>query len=477
LTDPVGVPEGQPDITHTDAQSDGGGGRSRVLVALLLLLLLLMCAIATFADVFVTSGPDQVRFVVRNIECLQCHPELIPDLSRQIVHNPFMQKECTACHTRHGTEVVVARTAGSQTTWQRYRTVLQWLPLRMACRTYEGSSGVLATDGGGETTVVTKKVKGADSHLVAPLTELCWVCHGNMGPLRNMPFQHAPFQNGYCTNCHDPHASDWKGMLSQDPRSLCITCHPIGRQLSRAQVHPPAGNLYCTNCHNPHASDWKGILVKRQRDLCFVCHPTVASLSMKAYQHAPFLNDNCTGCHEPHGSDYLPLLRAEQPRLCYNCHPEIQNDFNQVSHHPVGAVELTCSDCHDPHAADYQFLLDASDNAFCYECHSEPIEYTYEKSAHRHTLCIRCHTPHGSSYAPLLRQPDPRLCLTCHGWVDRKNGHPVTPRFYDRHADKPLTCASSCHNPHGTQYPNMVNYPYRRDGLCLWCHPGVGVTF
>ncbi len=475
MVDAANASEGAEDTGRTDRRSEGNR-RSRLLLVLLLLLLLLMCAVATVMDVFVTRNPDQVRFIARNVACLQCHTELIPALSKPIVHNPFRNLDCTACHTPHGTEVLVSTTTGKKSTWQSFRTVLEWLPLRIASWMYAGPSGLLSTTGG-KTTVATKQVKGQTSYLVAPETELCWICHGNLGPLRSKPYQHAPFQNGYCTNCHDPHASDWPGMLKQDPRALCLTCHPIGGELARAQPHPPAASYFCTNCHDPHASDWKGILVARQRELCFSCHPTVAVLSNKSVQHAPFLNDDCTGCHEPHGSDFRPLLINPQPDLCYRCHPDITLDFLKPSHHPVGTVKLNCSDCHNPHAADFQFLLDARDNAFCYRCHFGKIGVTFETSAHRGMLCIRCHTPHGSFDKPLLRIPDPTLCLACHGSVDHKNAHPFAPRFYDRHANAPLRCTSTCHNPHGANQPFMLNYLYRRDGLCLLCHPGVGVYF
>jgi predicted CXXCH cytochrome family protein len=252
----------------------------------------------------------------------------------------------------------------------------------------------------------------------------------------------------------------------------------MGQELARSQTHPPAAGWFCTNCHNPHASDYQGILVMRQRDLCFTCHPTVAPLSQKAVQHNPFLLDDCTGCHEPHGANTKPLLTAEQPALCYRCHKGIQADFEKPSHHPVGTVKLVCSGCHQPHAADYEFLLTATDNSFCYQCHYSTIGVTYQASRHDVNLCIRCHTPHGSVFAPLLRNRNPELCLECHDAATTgMNKHPVGPRFYDTRGKEPLTCTSTCHNPHGTPYVRMLNYPYRKDGLCLKCHPAVGALF
>jgi predicted CXXCH cytochrome family protein len=36
---------------------------------------------------------------------------------------------------------------------------------------------------------------------------------------------------------------------------------------------------------------------------------------------------------------------------------------------------------------------------------------------------------------------------------------------------RPLTCTSSCHNPHGTRLNAMLrNFDYHQDGNCLMCH-------
>lgn len=463
-----------------DSTSEGEeGGRSRrgyALLAALILLLLLLCFVVTSLQVWVTRGPQEARFIARNIECLKCHTELIPDFSKTTVHNPFATKDCTTCHTPHGQKVTVTVTEGRGRIWQKYTTYLEWLPLKWWFTLWDGVAGVKGTTAGGVISSTTKDSKGDRSELVMPEEKLCWMCHGDLGPLLGDKYQHQPFMAGRCTNCHDPHASDFKALLTQAPNKLCFTCHPMGMELNRKQSHPPAKNGWCTDCHNPHASNFRGIIVTNQRELCFRCHPTVAVLSDMPVQHQPFLNDNCTGCHQPHGSDTVPLLNKPQPDLCYTCHPQIKNQFAAKSHHPVG-VNLTCASCHDPHAAQYPGLINARDNAFCYKCHAvkQPL---YDKSAHFRTLCIRCHTPHGSAYTPMLRAANPDLCLQCHTTLEGGNQHPVRPAFFDVHAQKGLTCTSSCHDPHGTQYNFLLkNFNFPKDGLCLQCHQGVGKDF
>ena len=484
VADPEAVTSGQrneDDEVGTEGEDRRGRRWYGLLVVILLLLLLLCCAV-TSVDLIVTKGPQQARFIARNLTCLQCHTEMIPLYAKSSVHNPFLQRECTVCHTPHGRQVTSIVTQSPGKTIRRYETIVRWLPLRWWFGILEGfglgggSSVTASSSGGTVVSKATKETAAGASHLVSPPDQLCWTCHGDMGLLLGDQYQHLPFSKGQCLGCHDPHASDFRALLSQAPDKLCFTCHPIGEQINRAMAHPPAKNGQCTSCHSPHASQFKGILVASQRDVCFGCHPSVASLVSMPVQHEPFVNDDCTGCHEPHGSDFSPLLDSPQPTLCYRCHPAIQNQFAQASHHPIG-VELRCSSCHDPHAAQYKGLITARNNDFCFECHGEK-KATYDDSLHKNRLCIQCHTPHGSQYSPMLTKANPDLCLSCHPDFEGQGKHPVRPAFFDIHAKEGLTCTSSCHNPHGSSYQYMIrNFNWSQDGMCLQCHLYVGIRF
>ncbi len=474
-------PEVVVDDVDIDSEDQGGERRARrgwVPVAAAILLLLLMFCTVTSAQVWVTGGDQQARFIARNLECLQCHTELIADFNKTAVHNPFASKECLACHTRHGKKVTVTITGGVGQVWRRYVTAIQWLPLKWWFALTQGKAGRTG-ETVGEPVEKSRSVdvKGPDSTLVMPQRELCWMCHGSMGKKLGDEFVHEPFAAGRCTDCHDPHASNWKGLINQPPQQLCLTCHPIGAELARDQVHSPVAQGWCIDCHDPHASNFKGMTPVSQTELCFRCHPSVAALSGMPTQHVPFINGGCTECHEPHGSDHRPLLTNREPRLCYDCHPGISNQFAKASAHPVG-VTLVCSSCHNPHAAQAPGLISARDNTFCYGCHDN-VELAYRPSEHRGQLCIRCHTPHGSSHVPMLRAANPPLCLQCHdpkhydesSKTVRRNNHPVRPIHYDVNARKRLTCTSSCHDPHGTEHNYMLRYfDSPKDGNCLMCH-------
>lgn len=464
------------DIDSPEEEEDERKRRRWIVLAVIALLLLLLFCCVTASQIWYLGSSEQARFVARNLECLQCHTELIPAFSSVSVHDPFAKKECLTCHTPHGKNVAVTVTRGPAEYLTRVSTVIRWLPLRWWLSLAGAVSGGTAENGSNGASSVSK-VKGGTAGLVVPETELCWTCHGSMGKKLGDEFQHTPFATGRCGECHDPHASKQPTLLVQAPDQLCFTCHPMGMEINREQSHPPAAAGWCIDCHDPHASRFEGIIVARQRELCFRCHPTVAVLSGMAVQHAPFLNDDCTGCHQPHGSDYVPLLNAVQPDLCYQCHPAIEDQFSRPSHHPVG-VKLECGSCHDPHATQYRGLVNAQGNQFCYRCHGR-MQAGFADSQHSGRLCVNCHTPHGSTCDPILVQRNPDLCFQCHDSLDynentkqtHRNNHPVQPNWYDVNAEAPLTCTSSCHNPHETDKNHMLRYfssPF--DGNCLMCH-------
>ena len=117
----------------------------------------------------------------------------------------------------------------------------------------------------------------------------CASCHGSMvaGPI-----SHGPAAAGYCTICHDPHASNFPAWTRTQSWLLCTTCHAekrsdvhlirgAGREVShptRKRKDPlrPGKALTCISCHSPHSAESQELLVLEARDkfdLCRACHP------------------------------------------------------------------------------------------------------------------------------------------------------------------------------------------------------------
>ena len=146
-----------------------------------------------------------------------------------------------------------------------------------------------------------------------------------------------------------------------------------------------------------------------------------------------------------------------------------------MSTHPL-EEKFWCVNCHNPHADYEQYLLPKKGNALCYLCHKD-IEKTYLGSDHDFVewqaetgSCLNCHVPHGSDFPPLLLGEGAELCTWCHPtYAHPIVNHPVGNLYKDELTGGTLTCTSSCHNPHGSKYRNMLtSLP---DGLCLLCHP------
>ena len=209
------------------------------------------------------------------------------------------------------------------------------------------------------------------------------------------------------------------------------------------------------------------------------CHTEIDDQRMMTVQHQPFEQEKCTACHVPHGSDATPLLLETEPGLCYRCHPRIASEFALPSHHPLGK-NLRCSDCHRVHAGKYPGLLYAKGNKMCFRCHGGINEY-YDVSLHYTLECVDCHRWHGSQYSPILRKLNPPLCLDCHQpnhYYSGPRAHPTWPNYWDWVAHRPLTCTTTCHNPHGTEFKHMVRrYDPDWDGQCKQCHKGVGIWY
>ena len=139
----------------------------------------------------------------------------------------------------------------------------------------------------------------------------------------------------------------------------------------------------------------------------------------------PAVGMGCTGCHNPHSSKNEKLLKSKLPSLCFTCH-EKAGFTGKTVHPPVAAGE--CMTCHTPHASDEMALL-----------LNKPLE-----------VCLMCHGDIGALAALSQLQAPERQDPTRPG--------------------KPFYCGS-CHNPHSTDGPRLLNFKARSSKeFCLNCH-------
>ena len=112
----------------------------------------------------------------------------------------------------------------------------------------------------------------------------------------------------------------------------------------------------------------------------------------------------------------------------------------------------------------------------CLECHQELNAKLQGKSRHQPFvtgICANCHSySHDGAGEHRTAVADIALCSSCHPQNLMGSSHPVGPQLIDAVTRGPLTCSSSCHDPHGSPYKALSRVG-EGDRLCMNCHnPG-----
>jgi predicted CXXCH cytochrome family protein len=120
------------------------------------------------------------------------------------------------------------------------------------------------------------------------IRDACLKCHSDV---MSGLFKHGPIDAGYCTLCHDPHASENAAWLRKPSWELCTTCHDekaterhVLAGLKKNASHPtkhkrdPARRgkrMACVSCHEPHSAESRYLFAfgaKERFELCGFCH-------------------------------------------------------------------------------------------------------------------------------------------------------------------------------------------------------------
>jgi DmsE family decaheme c-type cytochrome len=151
-----------------------------------------------------------------------------------------------------------------------------------------------------------------------------------------------------CVSCHNPHYLGEKANLRLAGTELCLSCHETKRtDFMRLSSHPvdladPRTGMQCTECHNPHGSAERAMLTAPADEFCQRCHADKAGPFVFSHPgYDPALGNGCSTCHAAHGSNAPNLLQISGRGLCLQCHTEMVN-------HGGGATCWT-SGCHSQH--------------------------------------------------------------------------------------------------------------------------------
>lgn len=269
-----------------------------------------------------------------------------------------------------------------------------------------------------------------------------------------------------CRACHEDQfksVADTKhGKLSQikewkDKPQSCESCHGAGK----AHTEEPSKTNIISFANKTS---------KEISETCLACHSgKEAHNNFRRGDH--YRNDvGCTDCHTAHGTkldvkrkDSITLLNDETPdnagpainamlirsetSLCISCHTETKAQFNKPFRHKVLEGAMKCSDCHNAHGGfeTRQTKLGIGADASCIKCHSDKQgPFVFEHGPVKMEGCSSCHTPHGTNNPKMLNRSSVRqLCMECHSsFSDADDGAPGTP--HNQTQTRYLSC-TTCH--------------------------------
>ncbi|MBI2966493.1 MAG: cytochrome c3 family protein [Bacteroidetes bacterium] len=229
----------------------------------------------------------------------------------------------------------------------------------------------------------------------------CLDCHA---ALFEKTIKHTTSTGKECEDCHKSNGSEHPKtgitsfLLAEKLPDLCLSCHDkIKNAISKSHfIHGSlTDNKSCLNCHSPHSSSEKGLLTAIKREVCFSCHNktitgksgTILNIEQlytnSEVKHPPVKKCSST-CHNPHASDFKHLLSNAYPEdeyapanadsfaLCFICHEDMDlieapktnaatafrnGEGNLHYVHVHGEKGRKCTLCHSPHATKNEHLI------------------------------------------------------------------------------------------------------------------------
>jgi DmsE family decaheme c-type cytochrome len=222
----------------------------------------------------------------------------------------------------------------------------------------------------------------------------------------------------------------------------------------------------CESCHGPgskHAesADPNDIInpvkltAAAADKTCLTCHLNRPTQAGRIHGGHARNSVSCTSCHSIHAAPKKTALD------CTSCHSSEWGQFNRPFGHTLGRNAMTCTDCHNPHGGmTAESVVARSMRAFgsnepgCFRCHGDKRgPFVFEHPPMRNDGCTSCHQPHNSVNPRMLNRQQVHLtCLECHSNIVQIRPNPpagaplggVPPAFHDTSNPRFRQC-TVCH--------------------------------
>ena len=147
----------------------------------------------------------------------------------------------------------------------------------------------------------------------ATQADVCFECHQQQRTQSMKPYSH-PIRQGKmdCGSCHSTHGETAElQLVRQTLNNTCYDCHAETRGPYLWEHAPVAED--CSTCHDPHGSNYAGLLTMRAPMLCQSCHSQSGHPSLPQDERGLpsgtpsqyLLGQNCMNCHsQVHGSNH-----------------------------------------------------------------------------------------------------------------------------------------------------------------------------
>lgn len=281
--------------------------------------------------------------------CFTCHKKG-KIFSRKNIHQPLKKGDCLKCHNPHASD-------------NESMLVENGNKLCSGCHPLN-----------------SERVLRAHNNSLSK-TANCLGCHNphssNHDALMR-EFSHKPYAKKKCNRCHLSSSKRITMKMKRKGNSLCLSCHKdVEKQFQKVFSHVQGfRDNTCLECHNPHASESKGLKRSSESKICFSCHTNTerrikGKNPMFKYKHSDI--EKCTNCHMPHGSNYRLFMISDENSSCGKCH-ETQGKFT----HPIGYDSIdprskramTCISCHNPMGAEDEYSVRfGRKKKLCIKCH------------------------------------------------------------------------------------------------------------